>query len=112
MTEVVHQVSSGGSMTVPIVKVGNLKQAMSEMRDLGYWFMATDEHATSHMTDIDVSGRIALVMGSEGEGVRQGVVDACDYKVSIPTSSRLSTLNVSVATGVLLSQLFIMKHSN
>ena len=110
MTEVVHQVSSGGSIKVPIIKVGNIKQIMTEMRDQNFWFLATDEHAKSRLSDIDTSGRIALVMGSEGEGVRQSIVSHCDYTVAIETSASFSTLNVSVATGVLLSQLYAMKH--
>lgn len=106
LTDTVHQVSCGGSVIVPIIQVNNLNQIISELKDQGVWFIATDEHATSAINQIDTSGKKCLVMGSEGLGVKQSIKDACDYKVAIPTSKQLSTLNVSVATGILLYSLY------
>lgn len=102
INEVVHQSSCGGSLIVPIVSVNNLNQAMSEMKDQGVWFIATSEHGSTQMTDMPKDRSLCIVMGSEGEGVRQKLFDGCDYQVKIHTSGQLSTLNVSVATGILL----------
>ncbi|MDC3180822.1 23S rRNA (guanosine(2251)-2'-O)-methyltransferase RlmB [Gammaproteobacteria bacterium] len=104
VNQVVHQISCGGSILVPIVSVQNLRQVMTELKDQGVWFVATDEHATSDFTALDHSVSLCLVMGSEGEGVKQSLKDSCDYQVAIQTASNFSTLNVSVATGILLSQ--------
>ena len=106
INEIVCQVSCGGALIVPIVQVGNLNQVVTELKDKGVWFVATDEHATQTMADVDRSLSLCLVMGSEGDGVKQRLKSLCDFKVSIPTEPRLTTLNVSVATGVLLYDLY------
>lgn len=106
ISEVVHQVSCGGSLLVPIVQVGNLSQALSELKDKGVWFIATDEHANGKIVDIDSTLDLCLVMGSEGHGVKKRLKELCDYQVAIQTSEAFKTLNVSVATGILLQQLF------
>ena len=106
MTETVHQVSCGGSVIVPIIRVNNLNQCISELQDQNVWFIATAEHAEDQLSDIDLDRKICIVMGSEGLGVKHKVQDACDYKVAIKTSHQLSTLNVSVATGIILHELY------
>ncbi|MCP8351944.1 23S rRNA (guanosine(2251)-2'-O)-methyltransferase RlmB [Candidatus Synchoanobacter obligatus] len=106
LSETVHQVSCGGSLVVPLVQVSNLSQAVSELKDRGVWFIATSERADAGLKDIPLDRSLGIVMGSEGEGVRQKLLEACDYQVKIATTERLSTLNVSVATGVLLHSIF------
>ncbi len=105
INEIVHQASCGGTLLVPVIQAGNLSQIMSEMKDLGIWFVATSEHADTAISDLPQDRTLCLVMGSEGDGVKQKLFDACDYQVMIHTSGLLSTLNVSVATGVLLHAL-------
>lgn len=105
MNEIVHQTSCGGSLIVPIVSVNNLSQAMTEMKDQGVWFIATSEHAESTLSEDLHSRALCLLMGSEGEGVKQKLFDACDYQVKIHTTGTLATLNVSVATAILLHTL-------
>lgn len=106
ISEVVHQVSCGGSLLIPIVQVGNLNQTMTELQDKGVWFIATDERATQRLSTIDQSLNLCLVMGSEGQGVKKHLKESCDYHVAINTHSQLTTLNVSVATGILLHSLY------
>lgn len=106
LSETVHKTSSGGTVITPIIKVSNLNQAISEMKDQGIWFIATDEHADTTIHDIDLDRPICLVMGSEGHGVKHKIKSSCDYRIKIDTSPKLPTLNVSVATGILLSQLY------
>jgi len=105
ITEVVHQVSCGGSLIVPIVQVNNLSQAVSELKDKGIWFVATSEYADEGFEKLPLTRSLCLVMGSEGEGLKQKLLESCDYKVVIDTPGKLSTLNVSVATGILLHAL-------
>ncbi len=104
VNQIVHQISCGGSVIVPIIQVQNLRQEMSELKDKGFWFVATDERAATDFSALDHTMPLCLVMGSEGEGVKQSIKDSCDYQVAIQTVDHFSTLNVSVATGVLLSQ--------
>jgi len=106
MSEVVHQVSCGGSLLVPVIQVNNLSQTMSELQDNGVWFVATDERAKTDIKNIALDLDLCLVMGSEGEGVKRRLKELCDYQVSISTSDELTTLNVSVATGILLHALY------
>ncbi|UTC24813.1 23S rRNA (guanosine(2251)-2'-O)-methyltransferase RlmB [Candidatus Comchoanobacter bicostacola] len=106
INDIVHQVSCGGSIIVPLVFVNNLSQSVSELKDLGIWFVATTEHATQTIADVPLNRNLCLLMGSEGEGVRQKLLEVCDYKVCIKTSKWLPTLNVSVATGVLLHAMY------
>ena len=106
INDTVHQVSCGGSIIVPLVFVNNLSQCISELKDQGIWFVATTEHATQTIVDVPLNRNLCLLMGSEGEGVKQKLLEVCDYKVCIKTSKWLPTLNVSVATGVLLHAMY------
>lgn len=111
INEIVHQVSCGGSLITPIIQVSNLSQTVSELKDKHVWFIASCERADQSMSDISNDTSLCLIMGSEGEGLKQKLFEACDFKVSIKTSPQLPTLNVSVATGILLHEM-ANHHSN
>ena len=111
INEIVHQVSCGGSLIVPIIQVNNLSQTISELKDQRVWFIASCERADQEISDIAKDSSLCLVMGSEGEGLKQKLFEACDYRVSIKTSPKLPTLNVSVATGILLHELANARHT-
>lgn len=102
--ETVLRISSGASQHVPTIIVNNLSRALDELKDLGYWIYGADMGGT-HAHQEKLSGNTVLVMGSEGKGMRRLVREKCDQIVSIPMNGHIDSLNVSVATGILLYEI-------
>ena len=98
----VSKVSSGASEVIPVITVTNLVRSMKEMQEAGVWLIGTDDEATKSIYDIDLTGSIGIVMGAEGEGMRRLTKENCDELVRIPMQGAVSSLNVSVASGVCL----------
>jgi 23S rRNA (guanosine2251-2'-O)-methyltransferase len=99
---VVRKVAAGAAESVPLVQVVNLARTLRELKDRGVWLVGTSEDAARTLYDLDLSGPTALVLGSEGDGMRRLTREACDELVSIPMAGVVESLNVSVATGVAL----------
>ena len=102
LTPVVRKVAAGAADTLPFVQVVNLARTLRELKDRGVWIVGTTGDATKSVYDVDLTGPIALVMGSEGEGMRRLTRECCDELVHIPMAGAVESLNVSVATGVVL----------
>jgi 23S rRNA (guanosine2251-2'-O)-methyltransferase len=102
LTPVVRKVAAGAAETVPLVSVVNLARTLRDLRDRGIWLVGTDDTASSVLFEADLAGPLALVMGSEGEGMRRLTRECCDQLVSIPMAGAVESLNVSVAAGVVL----------
>lgn len=102
LTPVVRKVAAGAAESVPLVQVVNLARTLRELKERGVWLVGTSDVAVRTLYDLDLSGPTALVMGSEGEGMRRLTREACDELVSIPMAGAVESLNVSVATGVAL----------
>ena len=102
LTEAAVRASAGAAAHLRVARVTNLVRAMEEIKQAGYWLVGLDERAEKRHTDIDLSLRVALVLGGEGKGLHQLVRDRCDFVVSIPTTGPVRSLNVSVAAGVVL----------
>ena len=102
LTPVVRKVAAGAADTLPFVQVVNLARTLRELKDRGVWIVGTTGDATKSVYDVDLTGPIALVMGSEGEGMRRLTRECCDDLVHIPMAGAVESLNVSVATGVVL----------
>lgn len=102
LTPAVRKVASGAAETVPFFQVINLARVMRQLQDAGIWLIGAAGEAGDELYDIDMKGSIAIVAGSEGEGMRQLTKKHCDYLVKIPMQGTVESLNVSVATGVLL----------
>ena len=98
----VRKVACGAAETVKLVAVTNLARCLDKLKEEGIWLVGAADQAESSLFDQDLSGAIAMVMGSEGSGLRRLTRESCDFLVSIPMSGALSSLNVSVATGVCL----------
>jgi 23S rRNA (guanosine2251-2'-O)-methyltransferase len=96
------KVASGAAETVPYITVTNLARTMRELKEREIWLIGTTDDAEKTIYDADFSGPAALVMGSEGEGMRRLTRDSCDLLVSIPMFGSVESLNVSVASGVCL----------
>ncbi len=102
MTSVVHKVSCGASHVVPVFQITNLSRTIKSLQKDGVWIIGTAGETDQSYLDIDYKGSIAVVMGAEGDGMRRLTKEACDYLVKIPMDGVVESLNVSVATGVVL----------
>jgi 23S rRNA (guanosine2251-2'-O)-methyltransferase len=102
LTPVVRKVAAGAAESVPFVSVVNLARTLRELKDRGIWLIGTSDDADKTLFEADFTGPTALVMGSEGEGMRRLTRESCDQLVSIPMAGVVESLNVSVATGVAL----------
>ncbi|MEO6353400.1 MAG: 23S rRNA (guanosine(2251)-2'-O)-methyltransferase RlmB [Burkholderiaceae bacterium] len=96
------KVASGAAETVPYITVTNLARTMRELKEREIWLIGTTEDAEKTIYQGDFSGPAALVMGSEGEGMRRLTRETCDVLVSVPMFGSVESLNVSVASGICL----------
>ena len=90
--------SAGALSHIPLIVVPNLSRALAMLKDSGFWIYGADMEG-SPLWDADFSGKIALVMGSEGRGLRRLTAESCDLIVAIPATGKVDSLNVSVAAG-------------
>ncbi|UCC55548.1 MAG: 23S rRNA (guanosine(2251)-2'-O)-methyltransferase RlmB [Gammaproteobacteria bacterium] len=102
ITPTVRKVASGAVDSVPVFTVTNLARVLRKLKEAGVWLYGASDAADRCLYDVDFSGPLALVLGSEGTGMRRLTQDLCDFHVAIPMVGRVSSLNVSVAAGVLL----------
>lgn len=102
ITPVVSKVASGAAETVPFVQVTNLVRAMEILKDQGIWLYGAAAEAEQSLYQADLSGPVAIVLGAEGTGLRRLTREHCDVLIKIPMMGSVSSLNVSVATGVCL----------
>ena len=109
LNSTVAKVSTGAVMYVPVCGVANLSQAISELKDSRYWIIASDGSATKDYDEVDYKGPVALVVGSEGFGISRLVLQNSDLVVKIPMVGHVNSLNASVATGILLSQVALSR---
>jgi len=102
LTDTAARASAGALEHLAVARVGNLVQAMEELKEGGWWLVGLDERAEKPLSEQDLTGRIGLVIGGEGKGLHDLVRKRCDYLVSIPTVGPVRSLNVSVAAGIAL----------
>ena len=98
----VAKVASGAAEHVPYIMVTNLARTLREIKEYDIWVVGTDDQAEKSLYQSQVAGPIAWVMGAEGEGMRRLTREHCDELVNIPMAGSVSSLNVSVASGVCL----------
>jgi 23S rRNA (guanosine2251-2'-O)-methyltransferase len=87
---------------LPVVRVGNVSQTLEELKGRGFWIYGLDERATDLYCETDYARPTVLVLGGEGQGLHQLVKKHCDVLVRIPMAGAISSLNVSVAAGIVL----------
>ena len=102
ITPVVTKVAAGATASVPFYQVTNLSRTLGQLRSMDIWVYGAAGEATDALYQKDLSGSVALVLGAEGGGLRDGTRKACDELYSIPMAGQVSSLNVSVAAGVSL----------
>ena len=102
MNATVSKVACGAAETVPLIRVTNLARTMRALQELGVWFVGTAGEATHDVYQAKLTGSLAIVMGAEGDGMRRLTRETCDDLIKIPMAGTVSSLNVSVASGVCL----------
>ncbi len=102
INETVRRVASGAAESVEVFYVTNLVRCLKEIKDRGVWAVGLSDSATQSLADVSLTPPLAVVMGAEGKGLRKLTQSTCDQLVSIPMKGSVSSLNVSVATGVVL----------
>ena len=106
-----RKVAAGAAETTPVVTVTNLARALKLIKDTGLWIVGADALAPQRAADVDLKGGRCLVMGSEGLGLRELTRRSCDWLVSLPSLGSVESLNVSVATGMLLYEALRQRQS-
>lgn len=101
----VAKTSAGAINFVPVVLVNNLNNAINELKQAGFWVVASDGLADTNYQDLKYDFPVVLVIGSEGKGVSSLIKKNSDYLIKIPMYGKVNSLNASVATGILLSKI-------
>ena len=105
LTPVARRAASGAAEVLPILLVTNLARVLGQLKERGIWLAGTTDQADSDLYGTDLTGPLALVVGSEGQGMRRLTAELCDYRVRVPMAGTVSSLNVSVAAAVCLFEI-------
>ena len=103
ITDSVLQVSQGAFISLPIYNCGNVQQTLQQFKDQGFWIIGIENDSEGTIWhEIDYSGKVIIVVGSEGKGIRQLVKHNCDFIATIPMKGKINSLNVSAAVSAIL----------
>ena len=102
LTPVVRKVACGAAEVVPFITVTNLARTIRELKDAGVWVVGAAGETDSSIYQTSLTGPLAIAMGAEGDGLRRLTKELCDSLMKIPMAGSVSSLNVSVATGICL----------
>ncbi len=105
VTAAVAKASAGAVQYLPTAMVVNLVRTIEYLIERGFWIYGADASSELNIHSPDYEGHIGLVMGSEGRGIRPLIRKKCDFLISIPMRGQVASLNVSVATGVILYEI-------
>lgn len=97
----VIKTSAGTAGRIPIVRAGNLNQAILELKDAHFWIAGLDQNADKSIWELDASVPLAFVIGSEGRGIRKKTLEHCDFVYKIPMDNRVESLNASVSAALI-----------
>lgn len=102
VTEIVVKTSVGATQYVPVVRVNNINETIRTLKDRGVWVVGTDGNADKLYYEQDLTGPIAIIIGSEGRGMNSLTMKNCDYLVKIPMMGKITSLNASVSGGIVM----------
>lgn len=111
INQTVVKTSCGAVEYVPVARVTNITQTIKQLKDLGVWVVGTDMNAPLY-SDANLTGSIAIVIGNEGDGISRLVKESCDFMVSLPMLGVVSSLNASVAGGVVMYEVLRQRMKN
>ncbi|MCY6957341.1 23S rRNA (guanosine(2251)-2'-O)-methyltransferase RlmB [Clostridium brassicae] len=109
VTPIVYKTSAGAIEHMKIAKVSNINNAIDKLKENGLWIYGADMHGENYCFQSDFSGAIALVIGSEGKGISNLTKNKCDVLVKIPMVGQITSLNASVAAGILMYEILKQK---
>jgi 23S rRNA (guanosine2251-2'-O)-methyltransferase len=104
VTPAAEKASAGASAHIPVARVVNVARTIERLKTEGYWIYAADRRAGRSFRSVDLTGKVALVFGSEGKGIRRLVRAGCDDGISIPMSGKIDSLNVAQTVAIMLSE--------
>ena len=96
--------SAGAIFNTPICKVDHIKDAIFFLKEFGVEIIGSDDKASKNLYKHNFKSKTAIILGSEGSGINKSILNICDEKINIPLHGKLSSLNVSVAAGIFLSE--------
>ncbi|HUI81260.1 MAG TPA: 23S rRNA (guanosine(2251)-2'-O)-methyltransferase RlmB [Bryobacteraceae bacterium] len=102
LTDVVAKAAAGALEHLPVIRVTNINRTLEELKERGYWVYGLDERGAEDYDRVEFAKPAALVLGAEGKGLHEHVRKHCDALVRIPMAGKISSLNVSVAAGIVL----------
>ncbi len=102
VNQTVIKTSAGAALSMPIARVGNIAQTVESLRESGYWVVGTAADGEKTIGEISAEGKLALVVGNEGKGIRRLVKEKCDQLVRIPMKGTFESLNASVAGAIVM----------
>lgn len=106
-SSIIAKTSVGTCENIDLIEVNNINDAIKDLKEAGYWIAGLDGYATSYINELDISENLALIVGSEGKGIRDLVKKNCDILTKIPMIEGVESLNASVAGSVAMYQIFV-----
>lgn len=110
LTPTAVKASTGAAYTIPVCTVTNLKNALNQCKENGYWVIGSDMEGARDYREGIYDVPLVLVIGSEGKGISPLVKKQCDYMIKLPMEGKITSLNASVACAVLLYQIYQARH--
>ncbi|MDF2953209.1 MAG: tRNA G18 -methylase SpoU [Thermodesulfobacterium sp.] len=110
INETVIKVSSGSAFNLPIVKINNIKHAISFFKEMGLCIIGLTHKANTSIYSLDLKQPVAIIVGNEGRGIRQTVLEKCDFLVKIPMKGKIESLNVSIAAAVTIFEILRQRY--
>lgn len=110
LTEVVAKTSAGALEHIPVVQVTNIAQTIDRLKAKNIWVVGTDETGSKDYRTLDGETAIAIVIGNEGKGISRLVKDKCDWTINIPMKGAIPSLNASVASSLLMYEIYRKRH--
>ena len=102
LTGVLAKIASGAVDVIPLVRVNNLSRALDDLKKAAFWTIGFAEEGKETLAEADVTGKVVLVLGAEGDGLRRLTTERCDMLVRLPTQDPIGSLNVSNAAAIAL----------
>ncbi|MDQ0163552.1 23S rRNA (guanosine(2251)-2'-O)-methyltransferase RlmB [Bacillus alveayuensis] len=110
LTQAVAKASTGAIEYIPVVRVTNLARTIDELKERGLWVVGTDAKGAEDYRTLDGTMPLALVIGSEGKGIGRLIKEKCDFLVKLPMVGQVTSLNASVAAGLLMYEVYRKRH--
>ncbi|KZR60533.1 23S rRNA (guanosine(2251)-2'-O)-methyltransferase RlmB [Pseudobacillus badius] len=110
LTAAVAKASTGAIEYIPVVRVTNLARTIDELKERGVWIAGTDAKGAEDYRRFDGKMPLGLVIGSEGKGMGRLIRDKCDFLIQLPMAGRVTSLNASVAAGILMYEVYRRRH--